>query len=162
MLTGERPTETRWQILARVLLIRAAFSPLTLMGAGLTWVGVLSLGPRKDIPELWICLPAGLILLLVIQGIVWWATVSLPRRTVLRFVQDGKDLAFETKAHGSFICSIRYIGEVTEARSRNGRVSGWWIHIKSRGVVFLDAKTTHCRVLLNQLSSSANAKPNEA
>ncbi len=152
MLTGEKPTENRWQALARVLLIRAVFSPMTLMGVGLTWVGTLSLGPRKDIPELWICLPAGLILLLVIQGIVWWATISLPRKTIVRFALDGEDLAFETKAHGAFNCLVGDIERVMPARNRKGKVTGWWICPKGRPAVFLDAKTSHCRLLLDQLN----------
>ena len=159
MLTGERPTETRWQILARVLLIRAVFSPLTLMGAGLTWVGVLSLGPRKDIPELWICLPAGLILLLVIQGIVWWATIWLPRRTIVRFALDGRDLAFETKGHGAFHCPVGEIEKVMQARNRKGKVTGWWIYPKGRATIFLDAETIHCRLLLDQLTKPVDHAP---
>jgi len=82
------------------------FPAETLKGADLTWVGVLSLGPRKGIPELWICLPAGLILLLVIQGIVWWATIWLPRHTIVHFALRVEDLGLETKVHGTFFAQL--------------------------------------------------------
>jgi hypothetical protein len=127
-------------------------SPLTLVGAGLTWVGVLSLGPRKDIPEFWICLPAGLIRLLVIQGIVLGATIWLPRRTVVRFALGVEDLGLETKAHGTFVCPIRDFEKITETRCRKGRISGWQIRCPLQGWVFMDSQTPNSKNPSNKLT----------
>jgi hypothetical protein len=156
MLTGEKPPETRWQRMAKALLIRAIISPLTLMGAGLTWVGALSLGPRKDISELWICLPAGLALLLVLQGILWWATIWLPRHTILRFVLEGDDLALETRAHGAFVWSLKDIDKISVSRNRRGQVTGYWIRWRKKGQAFLEANMPDANELLRSINSIKN------
>jgi hypothetical protein len=66
--------------------------PFLLMGGGMTLVGLLAVGPRKDIPELWICLPAGLALLAVFAGLSYWLWWRLPRLTVTRFAFDGSQV----------------------------------------------------------------------
>lgn len=152
MITGEKQQETCWERIAKALLMRAMLSPLTLMGAGLTFVGVLSLGPRKDIPELWICLPAGLVLLLVLQGILWWASIWLPRHTILRFVLEGADLTLQTRAHGSFTCSLEDMKEISATRNRRGQIRGWWIHCPVQGWVFMDSQTPNSKTLLDKLT----------
>jgi hypothetical protein len=120
------------------------------MGGGLTFVGLLAIGPRKDIPELWICLPAGLALLAVFAGISYWLWWRLPRLTISRFAFDGAGLVIETLAHG---CSVHPLGallSVTESRSRR-RSLGWWLKFEGVGSVFLHALTPNGRQLVKQL-----------
>ena len=104
MLSGEYQPESplspgerflRLMILARLGLY---LLPWALMAGGLMLVGILALGPRKkDIPELWICLPAGLALLAAFIALPLW----LRRRSppwIQRFEYDGEILTYALDA----------------------------------------------------------------
>src|SRR5215469_1184265 len=104
MLSGEYQPESPLslgdRILRLMILVRVGryLLPWALMAGGLILVGILALGPRKkDIPELWICLPAGLALLATFIGLPWWLEGRSPP-WIQRFQCDGKTLSFAVDA----------------------------------------------------------------
>ena len=70
-----------------VVLVFVFLTPWFLMGTGSTVVGLMALGPlRKDNPDLWICLPAGLSLLLLVVVFGYQFFWRLPRQSVAKFL----------------------------------------------------------------------------
>lgn len=76
-------------------------SPFLLMGGGLTLVGLLAVGPRKDNPELCICLPAGLALLGTFAGLAYWMFWRFPRLNITRFAYDGAEVVGSVFLHAA-------------------------------------------------------------
>ncbi len=151
MLTGERATTPVHHRVAEALAVAAHAYPFLLMGGGLTFVGLLAVGPRrKDIPELWICLPAGLALLGVFAGIGYWVWWRLPRLTVTHFAFDGSKVVVETPAYGCSVQPVSTLRSITESRGRRG-VLGWWLRFEGVGSVFLHAQTPNGCQLVEQL-----------
>lgn len=150
MLTGQRPTTPVSQRIVEALLLALHAYPFLLMGGAMTFVGLLAIGPRKDIPELWICLPAGLALLSVFAGQAYWQWWHLPRKTVTRFVFDGSQLFIESPAQGCFAKSIQDLGSVQESRGRR-KLLGWWLRFRDDGAVFLHAEMPNARELVQSL-----------
>jgi hypothetical protein len=90
MLMGEeQPAPVPSRATASCLVL-AFLIPWLVRGVGSTLVGLLALGPRRgDIPELWVCLPAGAGLLLLVGGVLYSYFWRLPRLTIARFACDG-------------------------------------------------------------------------
>lgn len=158
MLTGDlRPWAAGEQLALAVLALLFA-SPLLLMGGGMTLVGVLALGPREDIRELWICLPAGVTLLGAIAAALYYALIRVPGLTVTRLCLDGCDLVLETPQFGCLTfpsCHVRSVCEVRRRRARAGRKpKGWWLRIEPVGWVYLDSHTPNAGLLISQLSTT--------
>ena len=157
MLTGERAKIPAIQRLAEVVTVAAFASPFLMMGGGLTFVGLLALGPRKDLPELWVCLPAGLALLGVFAGMSYRLGWRLPRLTVTRFQFDGTKLVIETPARGCVTLPAHAVLSVSEYRVRRRwrgrRLLGWWIRLADVGPVFLDVATSNAGQLVEQLKA---------
>ena len=123
------------------------------MGGGLVFVGLLALGPRKDVPDLWICLPAGMALLGVFFGVAIWNAWLLPRTTVTKFAFDESELVIETPARGCSTHPISDIRSIRESRGRR-RLLGWWLRFDGAGRVFLHADTPNAARLARKLTSA--------
>ena len=136
---------------AETLMLAAHASPLLAMGGAMTFVGLLALGPRKDIHELWICLPAGLALLGVFIGLAYWLLWPKPRLTVVRFAYDGSGLAIEAPARGCFTSLVGDLRSVVEDRGR-----GWWLKFEGIGWVYLDAATPNAMQLMQEIRPHAS------
>jgi hypothetical protein len=121
---------------------------------GQVLTGLLAVGPRKDIPELWICLPAGLALLGVFAGLAYWLWWRLPRLTVTRFAFDGPEVVIETPARGCFTVPARALRSLSESRGRRG-LPGWWLRFEGVGAVFLHAGTPNAAQLIQELQAVA-------
>lgn len=134
--------------------------PFLLMGGGLTFVGLLALGPRKDIAELWICLPAGLTLLGVFAGLSYWVWWRLPRLTVTRFAFDGSEVMIGSLARGCVSVPTSALRSVTESRGRR-ELLGWWLRFTGIGSVFLHAATPNAWQLIQAITPRADLKPLE-
>ncbi|QDU23469.1 hypothetical protein [Urbifossiella limnaea] len=151
MLRGERaPTPVLDRLAEAALVVSVAF-PLLLMGGGMILVGLLAVGPRrKDSPELWICLPAGLAILGVFVGIGYWQWWRLPRLTVTRFAFDGAEVVIEAPARGCVTRPVGALRSLTESRGRRGLL-GWWVRFDGAGWVFLHGATPNAWQLVDQL-----------
>jgi hypothetical protein len=129
MLTAEVGPWTTGERVALAVLALLFASPLLLMGGGMILVGVLALGPRRDIPDLWICLPAGFALLgaLALAIALYHALIRVPGRTVTRFCLDGYELVLVTPQLGFLTfpsCQVR------RRRACAGRKpKGWWLRL---------------------------------
>jgi hypothetical protein len=159
VLTGERIPESVLDRVASMVVYLAFMSPFLLMGAGMVLVGGLALGPRKDIPELWICLPAGLSLLGVFLPILWWAAWRVPALTVTRFALDGAELVVETPARGALTRPVEALRAITEERGPRGRgLRGWWLWFEGAGWVHLTRDTPQAAALVGRLKASLDHK----
>jgi hypothetical protein len=159
-LTGEYQPEGPLSLAARIvrLLIFVRLGlyllPWAVMSGGLILVGLLALGPRKDIPELWICLPAGLALSAVLIGLPLW----LWRRTppgIHRFEYDGSRLAYTVDAGG--LAQSRPVGDIAtvcEWRSRRRGLLGYRIIFRDGGSVILSRQVKNADELSAALKRS--------
>lgn len=154
VLTGQRATTPVVERAAEALLVVAVAHPLLLMGGGMVFVGLLAIGPRKDIPELWICLPGGLALIGTFAGIAYWQWCRLPSLTVTRFAFDGSNLVIEAPARGCFTRAVGDLQAVTESRGRRGLL-GWWLRFKGVGSVFLHVATPNAGQLVQEVTPRA-------
>jgi len=145
---------------AEALMLALHAYPFLLMGGGMTFVGLLAVGPRKDIPELWICLPAGLALLGVFAGLSYWLCWRLPRLTVARFAFYGSEVVIESLARGCFSVPTSALRSVTDFRGRRGLL-GWWLRFTGIGSVFLHAATPNAWQLIQELTPHVDRKPAE-
>lgn len=153
MLIGQRSTNAVLEGVAMTLLLAVAAFPFLLMGGMMTLVGLLALGPRRrDIPELWICLPAGLALLGVFAGVGYWLIWGLPRRTITRFAFDGVEMVLVVPAHGCITRPIAALRSVTESHGRR-RLLGWWLRFDGARAVFLCVATPNAPQLVDNLKS---------
>src|SRR4051812_6012435 len=101
MLIGEKQPEAIAGRAAGSVLLALFLTPWLLLGAGCCLVGLMALGPRRDdIPELWVCLPAGVVLLLVAGLMLYWVLWRWPRLTIARFELDGDAVVTVTLWHG--------------------------------------------------------------
>jgi hypothetical protein len=162
VLTGERVPPTVVGRIAEAVIVVAFMSPFLGMGGGLTLLGVLALGPRKDIPELWICLPAGIALLLLCGGLLYWALWRVPRRTITRFAFDGSELVFEAPARGCVTRPIGALRSVVEERGRRGGgLRGWWLKFEGVAWVYLTRSMPNAESLVGQIGSLVGYKTAE-
>jgi hypothetical protein len=159
MLTGEVGPWTTGERVALAVLALLFASPLLLMGGGMILVSVLALGPRRDIPELWICLPAGFALLGAFAIALYHALIGVPGRTVTRFCLDGYELVLVTPQLGCFtfpICEVRSVCGVHSRRACAGRKpKGWWLRLEHFGWVYLASHTPNAGLLISRLSMTA-------
>jgi hypothetical protein len=149
MLTGQRAPRTFRASVAETLLLAAHAYPFLLMGGAMTLVGLFALGPRKDIRELWICLPAGLALLGVFVGLAYWLSWRKPRLTITRFACDGSQAAIEAPARGCFTSLVEDLRSVVEERG------GWWLKFEGIGWVYLDVATPNATQLVQAIRPHA-------
>ena len=150
MLTGQRKPESITVRVIAALQVAAHIYPILMVGIGMTFVGLLALGPRKDIRELWICLPAGLALLGVFVGFSYWLWWRKPRLTVTRFIFSGSELVIETPGRGCFTVALGDLEPPLESQARRGLL-GWWLKFKGYGAVFLDSATPNATSLVEEL-----------
>jgi hypothetical protein len=150
LLSGERTPNTILDRVSDAAVLLMYASPFPMMGGAMTWVGLLAIGPRKDIRELWICLPGGLALLGFFGALVYWIAWRIPRLTVTRFAYDGVQLALEVPARGRFARTADELQTVVEKRSRH-RLLGWWLKFEGSGAVFLNAETPNAAELVQLL-----------
>jgi hypothetical protein len=159
VLTGERIPDSAFDRVLRAVVYSAFMAPWLLMGAGSALVGALALGPRTDIPELWVCLPAGLALLSVFGTLLWWCVWRVPALTVMRFALDGTELVVTTPARGAVACPVGAVRGVTEERGRRGRkLCGWWVRFAGVGSVYLTVDTPQAEALVLRLSAHLGHK----
>ncbi len=152
MIAGSRAPTPVWSRIFEAMHLAAHTYPFLLMGGAMTFVGLLAIGPRRrDIAELWICLPAGLALLSVFVGLGYWLWWRQPQLTVTRFAFDGAEILVEAPAYGCFTLPVQDLRSVSESRGRR-RLLGWWLLFDSVGSVFLDATTPHAWELLELLN----------
>lgn len=158
MLQGERDPDNDLTDSVQSLLLILFLSPWLLMGVGLFVVGFLAMGPRKnDLNELWICLPAGLMLLLLVGAVFYWVSYRWPRMKILKFDVDGTTLNFQTKSHGDVSQSITDLSAIQEQRNRRGfALVGWWLRFQQPGWVFLETQTTNARELIAMLGPAVH------
>lgn len=117
MLIGdERPDNSAGRMSMSILFL-VFLTPWILMGVGSAVVGLLALGPRKeDLAELWICLPAGAAVLLLVGAVLYSFFWRTPRLTVLHFELDGSTLTYVTRRNGVESCAISEFRSVVEER----------------------------------------------
>jgi hypothetical protein len=139
------------------LMLAAHAYPFLLMGGGMTFVGLLAVGPRKDISELWICLPAGLALLGVFAGLPYWVWWRVPRLTVTRFAFDGSVVVIEAPARGCFTVPTRALRSMSESCGRRGLL-GWWLRFEGVGTVFLHVSTPNAVQLVQEVQAVASCE----
>jgi hypothetical protein len=161
MLIGENAPSTIAERVVGPALIVAFLTPWFLMGAGMLFVGLLALGPRQgDIPDLWICLPGGVALLLVVGLILFWVFWRMPRQTISYFEFDGGTLTLVTRMYGRVTRPADELREVVEERGRRGRgLRGWWLRFRQDGWVFLRLSTSNAKELVQQIGPGAGYSP---
>jgi hypothetical protein len=157
VLTGQRAPRTFLASVVETLLLAAHVYPFLLMGGAMTLAGLLALGPRKDMRGLWVCLPAGLVLLGLFAGLAYYLTWRMPRLTVTRFAYDGSEIAIEAPARGCFMSSVEDLRSVAEAHGRS-RLLGWWLKFEGIGWVYLDAATPNAAELVQEIRHYAERK----
>jgi hypothetical protein len=157
VLTGQRAPRTFIERVVVTLMLAAHAYPLLLMGGAMTFAGLLALGPRKDIRELWICLPAGLALLGVFLGLAYWLSWRKPRLTITRFAYDGSEVAIEAPARGCFMSLVGDLRSVVEEHGRHGLL-GWWLKFEGIGWVYLDAATPNAMQLMQEIRPHASCQ----
>ncbi|MDX2036592.1 MAG: hypothetical protein SFX72_08065 [Isosphaeraceae bacterium] len=158
MLEGERPAESFFDRLLRATVSTAFLAPFLLMGVGMVIVGLLALGPRRDMPELLICLPAGLALLVLIVGVLWYVAIRIPSLTVERFAFDGAQLAIDLPKRGRFIGAVVPSIEIAEQRGRRGRgLRGWWLRFDEIGWIYLSKDFPNAGELVGLLRESRHS-----
>jgi hypothetical protein len=165
VISGEYPPESplslgdrilRLMILARLGLY---LLPWALMSGGLILVGILALGPRqKDIPELWICLPAGLALLAALLGVPLWLWRRSPP-WIQRFEYDGEVLAYTLEAERAIESHpVRDIAAVGDYRCGRGLV-GYRITFRDGTSVILGRRVRHADQLRAALKEAVGSAP---
>jgi hypothetical protein len=161
MLTGEYqpepPLSSGKRLLKVLFLVRLGLFllPWALMSGGLILVGALALGPRKkDSPELWICLPAGLALLAVFFGFPLWLWRRLPR-WVQRFEYDGGVLSYAFHAGRPLVSRpVENITEVATYYLRRQGLAGYRITFRDRSSILLSERVTHADELYAALKQA--------
>jgi len=153
MLIGEKGPENIAARVAGHTMLIALLSPWFLMGAGSFLVGLMAVGPRRhDIPELWVCVPTGAALLLVVGLITHWFFWRLPRMTVSSFEYDGSTLVTTSPAQGTVARAIGDLRSVAEDRGRRGsRILGWWLGFEDGGRVYLSQHTSNAVELVRRI-----------
>jgi hypothetical protein len=153
MLSGEMAPMGKADRLLQGAIYILFCSPFLLMGGGMFLTGVFALGPRKDMAELWICLPAGLALLSVFGIILYYIIWRVPSLTVLRFVFDGDEFVAQTPSKHLVIRAKEAIREILEERGQRGRVLiGWWLKIEKHGWIHLERSLPNGEALIDQLN----------
>lgn len=154
MLTGQQQPVPLWAHLVHGIIHLAFFLPWILIGAGLLLVGLLAIGPRQDIAELWIGIPAGLALLAFIGCFLYQEFWRVPSLTVKRFTLEADKLELQTSAHGIINQSTEKICEIREERGRLGRgLLGWWIRFENQELVYLDRSMPSAGCLMGKLKA---------
>jgi hypothetical protein len=165
MLEGEYlpdpPPSPAGRVLRGILLVRIGLLllPWALMCCGLILVGAMALGPiKKDIPELWICLPAGLALLGALVGVplwLWWRSPPW----VWYFAHDGA-LLFYRAGRGREVRSrpLAEISEVAGYTVRGQGVIGYRITFRDGGSVILSRRVTGADELAEELRRGLGAR----
>lgn len=145
-----------------LVLFQVFTAPWLLVGGGMIVVGILALGPRKDIAELWICLPGGLAMLGLLAAAIYYAFVWLPALTICRFSFDGQKLVLATPKYCHISTTIGDLRSLTEARNRRSgtgrKLKGWWLRLDSVGLVYLSRQTENAELLVSQLRSALPGK----
>jgi energy-coupling factor transporter transmembrane protein EcfT len=121
--------------------------PWFLMGAGSLLVGLLALGPRRaDLAELWICLPAGLALLLLVGVVLYIHFWRTPRLTISHFEFDGSTLKCVTPGNGALLRNGVALG---------AGCWGWWLKFENGRWVYLSRCTQNAEQLVRQVGQKA-------
>jgi hypothetical protein len=158
MLEGERPAESFFDRLLRATVSTAFLAPFLLMGVGMVIVGLLALRPRRDMPELLICLLAGVALLVLVVGVIWYAAIRIPSITVERFAFDGSQLAVDLPKRGRFVGTVGPSIEIAEQRGRRGRgLRGWWLRFDKIGWIYFSKDLPNAGELVGRLRESRHS-----
>jgi hypothetical protein len=164
MLSGEYQPESPLslgdRILRLMILVRLGLYllPWALMSGGLILVGILALGPRKkDIPELWICLPAGLALFAAFLGLPLWLWRRSPP-WIQRFEYDGEILTYALDA-GRPVEShpVEDIAAVSDYYRRRQGLVGCQITFRDGTSVILSRRVTHADQLYAALKQAVGS-----
>jgi hypothetical protein len=157
MLVGDQQPSSFAARLLSFILVRAFLTPWILMGAGSTLVGLLALGPRRaDLGELWIGLPAGLALLLVVGVFLYSYMWRVPRLTITHFEFDGATLTCVTRRDGTVTHPAAELRSVLEERGRRGRgLLGWWLKFQHSRWLYLSRDTSNAEELVREIGRHA-------
>jgi hypothetical protein len=142
-------------IIVRVVLL---LIPWFAIGGGLILVGLMALGPRrKDFPELWICLPAGLALLAVFIGVPLWLWRKLPI-WVQHFEYDGHVLSY-TVAAGRPVesRSVADIVEMSGFYQRGRGLVGYRIKFREEKAIIVSRQVANADQLYAALQQAVRA-----
>jgi energy-coupling factor transporter transmembrane protein EcfT len=136
MLVGDEKPATLAGRMCEYVIVFVFLIPWFLMGAGSLLVGLLALGPRRaDLAELWICLPAGLALLLLVGVVLYIHFWRTPRLTISHFEFDGSTLKCVTPGNGALSHAVSELRSVVEERGRLGRgLLGVVVEVRKRSM----------------------------
>lgn len=133
--------------------------PWVLMSGGLILVGILALGPRRnDIPELWICLPAGLALATTLAGVplwFWWRSPAW----IQRFEYDGRIFSYAFNAgQPSRNRSLQEVASISEYHRRKQGLLGYRITFRDGTCILLSRQVTNADQLYAALRGAVGAR----
>lgn len=123
----------------------------TVMGGFLIFMGLSTAFRPDSSPGLWIMIPAGGFILLVINFGAYIRFLVIPRHTVKEFRYDGSRLDYVVdRNEGNVSCDLEKIESVLDYSNRQTTI-GYRIRLREGDWIWLTPETTHVDDLITNL-----------